>query len=89
MANLEELEKRIEIIERRNKKVETDKTWETSYARKIILMIFTYLAIGLYMRAINVSDWFLNAIIPSFAFMISTLSLPSLKNFWEKHIYKK
>ena len=33
MKNVEELEKRINAIENRNKKVENDKAWETSVLR--------------------------------------------------------
>lgn len=89
MTNTSELEKRIERIERRNSKVEVDKTWETSWTRKLLLIIFTYLAIGLYVMAINVSQWWLNAIVPAVGFLLSTLSLPYFRKLWEKYIYKK
>lgn len=82
MNNIKKLEERIEKIERRNKKVEIDKAWETSYTRKIILVIFTYLSISLYMKAINVLNPWLNAIIPSFGFLLSTLTLPFFKKIW-------
>ena len=90
MANLEELEKRIEKIEERNKKVETDKGWETSFVRRSLLFIFTYLAIGLYLQFIlNIEKAWLNAIIPAIGFLLSTLTLPFFKEIWLKHIYKK
>ncbi|RJR28124.1 hypothetical protein C4564_06195 [Candidatus Microgenomates bacterium] len=89
MTNMHELEKRIEKIERRNSKVEVDKSWETSWTRKLLLIIFTYLAIGLYMMAIKVPEWWLNAIVPAVGFLLSTLSLPYFKKYWESHIYKK
>ena len=40
-----EIEKRIEKIEERNKRVELDKAWETSWTRKICIMILTYLIV--------------------------------------------
>lgn len=86
---MKELEKRLEKIERRNQKVESDKAWETSWTRKILLIIFTYLAIGLYMMAIGVPQWWLNAIVPAVGFLLSTLTLPYFRKFWEKYIYKK
>ena len=82
------LEKRVTKIENRNKKVEQDKAWETSYSRRILLIIFTYLTISLYMKfALNIEPW-LNAIIPTLGFFLSTLTLPIFKTLWEKYIYK-
>ncbi|MBI2031332.1 MAG: hypothetical protein HYT08_01835 [Candidatus Levybacteria bacterium] len=89
MANLDELEKRIEKIEIRNKNVEKDKAWETSFTRRFLLILFTYLAIGFYLSAINVSEPWLNAIVPSIAFFLSTLTLPFFKSLWGKYLYKK
>jgi len=85
----EELEKEILNIKERNKKVETDKAWETSITRKVLLFIFTYLAIGLYINAIGVEKPWLNAIVPSLGFLLSTLTLPFFKNLWKKYIYKE
>lgn len=82
--NLSELEKRILSIETRNKKVENDKAWETSGARKILLVTFTYLSIGLYMWVIKVNQPWLNAVIPTLGFLLSTLTLPYFKNWWLK-----
>jgi hypothetical protein len=82
------LEKRIEKIEERNRKVELDKSWEVSITRRGILILFTYLAIGFYLSAIEIKDPWLNAIVPAFAFMLSTLTLPFFKKFWSKYIYK-
>lgn len=85
MAGIPELELRLEKIEARNHKVEIDKVWETSLTRRILLMTFTYLAIGLYMRAIGIEKWWLNAAIPSIGFMLSTLTLPLFKKIWMKY----
>jgi len=83
------LEQRIKKIEERNSKVELDKSWETSYTRRILLAIFTYLAIVLYLKFIvGIEPWF-NAIVPSIGFLLSTLTLPFFKNIWTKYIYKK
>jgi len=88
MTKIEELEKEIIHIKERNKKVETDKAWETSWTRKILLGIFTYLAVSLYMFAIKLPNPWLNAIIPSIGFLLSTLTLPAFKNIWINHIYR-
>ena len=89
MEKINELEKRIIKIERRNKKVEQDKAWETSLLRRLLLILFTYLTIGIYMKfVLNIDPWF-NAIIPSLGFYLSTLSLPIFRTFWERFIDKK
>ena len=83
------LEGRITKIEDRNKKVELDKLWEISYFRRFLLVLFTYLAIGFYLQAVNIPEPWLNAIVPSIAFMLSTLTLPLFKKLWLKYIYQE
>lgn len=89
MTSLEELSDEIKKIKERNNRVETNKDWETSWTRKILLALFTYLAIGLYLNAINIPEPWLNAIVPSIAFLLSTLTLPYFKKYWQKYIYKE
>ncbi len=86
---MKDLEKRIEKIEARNRKVETDKAWEGSWMRKIVLVLFTYFAIGLYLNTIHVDRPWVNAIVPSLGFLLSTLTLPFIKTWWTKNIYMK
>jgi hypothetical protein len=88
MDKYQQLEKRIENIENRNKKVELDKVWETSYSRRFFIILFTYLAISLYLKFILYIDPWLNAIIPTLGFFLSTLTMPFLKKIWVKYIYK-
>lgn len=88
MVSLEKLEKEIEYIKRRNERVGIDKAWEISITRKILLIIFTYIAIGLYLNAIGVNKPWLNAIVPSVGFLLSTLTLSYFKEYWRKYIYK-
>ena len=85
---LEELEQEIEKIKKRNAKVEIDKAWETSKTRKVLLAVFTYVAIGLYLQAIAIERPWLNAIIPTIGFFLSTLTLPFFKQQWEKYFYR-
>ena len=84
MTTLNQLETEIEKLKKRNKKVEADKGWETSFTRRFLLTLFTYLAIGAYLYVIEVSNPWLNAIVPAFAFMLSTLTLPFFKKMWLK-----
>jgi hypothetical protein len=82
MVTITDLEKEINKLKERNRKVELDKSWETSFTRRSILVIFTYLAIGLYLKAIHIENPWLNAIVPSVGFLLSTLTLPYFKNLW-------
>jgi hypothetical protein len=79
---MRDLEKRISFIEKRNVRVEKDKAWETSYTRRVLLIVFTYSSIGLYMQAIGVPDPWRNAVVPSVGFLLSTLTLPFFKRLW-------
>ena len=79
-----DLKKEVGEIKKRNKLVEVDKAWETSWTRRILLTIFTYLAIGVYLQVINIPKPWLNAIVPAVAFMLSTLTLPWFKRLWLK-----
>ncbi|MBU0731712.1 hypothetical protein KKC88_02430 [Patescibacteria group bacterium] len=88
MTNIEQIEKDLAEIKKRNEAVEADKAWEVSYSRRIILLILTYIAIGVYLWLIKVERPWLNAIVPAVAFMLSTLSMPYFKKLWLK-IFKK
>ena len=85
MRNFKELESKIKEIDERNRRVEYDKAWELSYSRRFLLMLFTYLAIGFYLQAVNIERPWFNAIVPSAAFMLSTLTLPFFKGLWLKY----
>jgi hypothetical protein len=70
-----ELEKEVAALSARNKRVEADKAWERSYFRRVLLFAFTYLAIVVYMWSVALPNPWLNALIPSMAFVLSTLGL--------------
>ncbi len=89
MASLAQLEKEIKEIKARNQRVEADKVWETSFSRRGLLILFTYLAIGFYLQAIQVPTPWINAIVPAVGFLLSTLTLPFFKRVWLKHVFKK
>ena len=81
------VEKEIEKIKDRNKRVELDKKWETSYTRKICICILTYIVVVLYsfiMRKTN--NIFLSSLVPVIGFFLSTLSLKYVRLLWEKSI---
>jgi polyferredoxin len=84
MLSNEQIEQEINQIKERNKKVELDKAWETSWTRRIIILVLTYLVIVLFLYMTKLPNPFLNAIVPAVAFTISTLSLPFFKKIWLK-----
>lgn len=77
-----DIEQRILAIEARNRRVEKDKAWETSWARKALIALFTYITLALYMHAIDLDRPWHNAIVPTVGFMLSALSLPLFKRAW-------
>lgn len=82
---LKEIEERIVKIEERNKRVELDKTWETSWTRKICIMILTYIVVIIYSYLIrNIDNIFLSSLVPVIGFTLSTLSLSVVRTVWEK-----
>jgi len=83
------LKKRLEAIEQRNKKVELDKAWETSWSRKMIIAVLTYITIVLFFLAAQLPRPFINPIVPTAGFVLSTFSLPFFKRAWIKHTTKK
>jgi hypothetical protein len=89
MVTLQSLKKELDAIKARNTRVEADKAWETSKTRRGLLMLFTYLAVGIYLSAINIPHPWLSAIVPAVGFLLSTLTIIFFKKLWLRHIYKK
>ena len=82
-----ELENEIAKIKERNKKVEMDKAWETSWTRKICICILTYIVVVIYSHLINkISNIWLSSLVPVIGFTLSTVSLKLVRNIWEKNI---
>lgn len=85
---MEDITYEINKIKERNITVETDKAWETSATRKILVAIFTYFVIVLFFYFTNLPKPFISAIVPTIGFLLSTLSIPFFKNIWIKYFYK-
>ena len=79
------IEKEISAIKERNKKVELNKKWETSWTRRICIMILTYIVVIIYSFSISkINNIFLSSLVPVIGFTLSTLSLNVVRNIWEK-----
>ena len=80
------LEKEIEQIKERNKRVELDKAWETRWARRICIMVLTYIVVVVYSYIIkNNASIYLSSLVPVLGFTLSTLSLKIARKIWEKN----
>ena len=81
------IEDRIKKIEERNKRVELDKAWETSWTRKICIIILTYIIVVIYSILIREYNYvLLTSLVPVIGFTLSTLSLKAARKVWEKNI---
>ena len=81
------IEDEIKKIRKRNKKVEMDKAWETSKTRKTLVAVLTYSVIVLVMYVLKLDSPFISAIIPTFGFLLSTLSVGFAKSIWIRFVY--
>lgn len=80
------LDNKIKSIEERNKRVELDKKWETSFARKLVILVITYLVAAIYMKYfLHDPHWYLGSLVPTGGYFLSTLSLPFIRKFWQKN----
>lgn len=78
------LEARIGKLEERNRRVELEKAWEVSWTRRILISLLTYLIIVLFMWFFNLTNPFVNSIIPALAFLLSGPTLNIAKQAWLK-----
>lgn len=84
---LKYLKKEIENIKERNKRVELEKKWETSWTRKLCICILTYIVVVIYSYMVrNYDNIFLSSLVPVIGFTLSTLSLRYIRKIWEKNI---
>lgn len=87
--DIQELEKEINQIKERNKRVEADKAWETSKLRIVFIVVMTYIFTAVVFYFIGVKNFLLNALIPTLGFFLSTQSLPFIKRWWVNNLYEK
>lgn len=86
---MKNIETQLKRFEERNVRVEADKAWETCKTRRIIIALFIYVFAVLFLVISNVQSPFQNALIPSLAYIFSTLTLPFFKEWWLTNRYKR
>ena len=84
-----EIENEIEKIKERNARVEADKAWESSNTRRVAIALSIYILAAILFLAIKVPDPFINAIIPTIGFVLSTATFPFFKELWIRNRYGK
>ncbi len=82
VRKIKQLQREIKQIKERNARVEKDKEWETSWTRRIAISLLTYLVIVLFFYFANLSNPWINSIVPALGFVLSTLTLSFLKCWW-------
>ncbi|MFA6304619.1 MAG: hypothetical protein WCV73_04325 [Patescibacteria group bacterium] len=85
---IQELNKEIEIIKARNKKVEADKAWETSWGRTLSISLITYITASAFLYFSGAKNFLLNALVPTIGYFLSTRSLPMIKKWWLKKFWQ-
>jgi hypothetical protein len=82
MPNNKTLLNRIEQLEARNKRVEADKAWETSWTRRLLIMVLTYLVVISYLHfVVHINPW-INGFVPVIGYFFSTLTVGVVKKYW-------
>ena len=79
----------IQALEQRNKRVEADTAWETSKTRKGIIAAMTYIIIVIFLKLIEAPHPYLNALVPTGGFLLSTLTLSYFKKIWTQKLSPK
>jgi VIT1/CCC1 family predicted Fe2+/Mn2+ transporter len=77
-----DLESRIAAIEERNLRVEADKSWEVSLARRLTISVITYITALVLLWFIGAANPALGALVPVAGFLLSTLSLSTVRRLW-------
>lgn len=84
MPSLNTIQQELDAIHTRNRRVELDKAWETSWTRKIIITILTYGVVVIFFWTAELPQPWTNALVPTVAFLLSTAGLKLFKQWWIK-----
>ena len=80
--------KDIRAMKERNMRVTADKAWETSGTRRTVIAAMTYGIVVIFLHVIDAPSPWLSALVPCVGYVLSTLTLPLLKRYWLKKVYK-
>lgn len=86
---MDQLQEALLTIQERNARVETEKAWEVSWVRRLSITVVTFVITFAYMKLTKQEPLWLGSFVPAFGYLISTFSIPYMKEFWVNHCYKK
>jgi len=76
------LDERVAAIESRNARVEADKAWEVSWFRRGMIAVITYVFAFVLLNILGHDGAWKHALVPVAGYVLSTLSLPAVKEWW-------
>ncbi len=72
----------LQEIRERNRRVELDKAWETSRTRRGAIAFITYVVVTFFLTLIEDPNPFVRALVPVGGYLLSTWTMPFLKQWW-------
>lgn len=79
-----DIEQEITSIKERNRRVEADKAWEVSGARRVSIAVMTYIVAAVWLVLINDTRPLLKALVPAAGYLLSMTSLRAIRERWIK-----
>jgi hypothetical protein len=89
MVLIMDIKTEIDNLKKRNKKVEGDKAWETSFFRRATITVITYIIATLFLWLIDAPNYWLNSLVPTGGYVLSTFTIPVIKRWWVENRYEK
>lgn len=84
---LRDVEEQLRGIQERNLRVESDKAWETSAFRTLVIEALIYVIAALFLASIGQQNVLLNAFVPTIGYLLSIQTLPMIKRWWVKRYW--
>ncbi|HSK00936.1 MAG TPA: hypothetical protein VK932_06835 [Kofleriaceae bacterium] len=79
---LDDVRRDVLEIQQRNARVEQDKAWETSWTRRLVIAVAIWAGAWPWLASLGAEHAERHAVVPSVAYLVSTLSLPIVKRWW-------
>ncbi len=86
LSNIEEMTQKLVLID---KYYQLQTAWEKSAMRTILIAITTYILSAIFLYILNFQYFYINAVLPTVGFMLTTLSIPFIKRIWIKYYLKE
>lgn len=86
---LQSIDQVLDQVKERNLRVESDKAWEGSKTRIILVCVITYIVATGVFFSLGAQRPFLDAVVPTLGFLLSSQSIPLAKKLWLKSLYKR